>query len=270
MQFFKNIFDFYINSSLHVALAVFAFIQITSLQLNISYNFHVAAFGFFGTIAGYNFVKFDNLVRIKKIERSKSLNLIIFLSFSSFIIAAYHFLYLKIPTKCIAFFALLVIILYTLPVFPKKQNIRNFSTIKIFFVSFAWAVVTFIMPVVNSELEFMAPQFLKFLQRFLLTLILLLIFEIIDLKQDDKKLKTIPQLLGVESTKKVSYILILAFIILEFINPFSNQRQQIILLIIALLLLLFTFFVHSNRSRYYSRFWVEAIPIFWWFLLWIF
>ena len=66
MKYFKNLLDFYIESSLHVALAVYALIRITFLKLNISYDESVAYFGFFGTIVGYNFIKYDELARVKK------------------------------------------------------------------------------------------------------------------------------------------------------------------------------------------------------------
>ena len=80
MRIFKYIFDFYIQSSLHVALAVYALICITFFKLNISYDEPVAYFGFFGTIVGYNFIKYDELARIKKIKLTKTFKAIIFLS----------------------------------------------------------------------------------------------------------------------------------------------------------------------------------------------
>ena len=55
---FKKIIDFYIDSSIHVALAAYAFIRITILLLNISYEESVAYFGFYGTITAYNCIKY--------------------------------------------------------------------------------------------------------------------------------------------------------------------------------------------------------------------
>ena len=94
MRHIKYLFDFYIQSSLHVALAVFALVRITYLKLNIPYDESVAFFAFFGTIVGYNFIKYDELARIKKIKLTKTFKAIIFLSILSTLAAFYYFLVL--------------------------------------------------------------------------------------------------------------------------------------------------------------------------------
>ena len=66
MQMLKKLLNFYIESSIHVALSVYALIRITFFKLNLPYDEPVAYFSFFGTIVGYNFIKYDELVRIIK------------------------------------------------------------------------------------------------------------------------------------------------------------------------------------------------------------
>ena len=284
---------------MHVALAVYALIRITFLKLNISYDESVAYFGFFGTIVGYNFIKYDELARVKKIKLTKTFKAIIVLSFISAIAAFYYFLELKTKTKLIGFGTLLLTILYTLPFFPHKSNMRNWSGIKIYLVAVAWVGVTVLLPVINAEFEIELLVILKCIQRFILVFVLMLIFEIIDLQNDDLKLHTIPQKIGTKNTKLLSYFLSILFFVIgllffmydqhlyiknygcfgfdryrEFtINLFEikiavkNSIPQIVLL---LLLLGFTYFASNKRNKYYTSFWVESVPFIWLVFLLIF
>ena len=270
MRILKYLFDFYIQSSLHVALAVFALVRITYLKLNIPYDESVAFFAFFGTIVGYNFIKYDELARVKKIKLTKTFKAIIVLSILSALTTFYYFLELKTKTKLIGFGALLLTILYTLPFFPHKTNMRNWSGLKIYLVALAWVGVTVLLPVINAEVDFSIVVILKCIQRFILVFVLMLIFEIIDLQFDEKALETIPQKLGEKETKNLSYLLILVFLSLEFFKPNVTFQQLIITFLVALILVIFTFFAFSKRNKYYTSFWVESVPFFWFFLLFVF
>ncbi|WP_438965890.1 hypothetical protein [Flavobacterium sp.] len=270
MRILKYLFDFYIQSSLHVALAVYALIRITFLKLNISYDESVAYFGFFGTIVGYNFIKYDELARIKKIKLTKTFKAIIVLSFISAIAAFYYFLELKTKTKLIGFGTLLLTILYTLPFFPHKSNMRNWSGLKIYLVAIAWVGVTVLLPVLNAEFDFSILVILKCIQRFILVFVLMLIFEIIDLQFDDLKLHTIPQKLGVKQTKRWSYLLTFIFFVLDFFKPNITNQQLLITFLVGLILITFTFFANSKRTKYYTSFWVESVPFIWLVFLLIF
>ena len=267
MRILKYIFDFYIQSSLHVALAVYALIRITFFKLNISYDESVAYFGFFGTIVGYNFIKYDELARVKKIKLTKTFKAIIVLSVISAIATFYYFLELKTKTKLIGFGALLLTILYTLPFFPHRTNMRNWSGLKIYLVAIAWVGVTVLLPVINADVDFSKIIILKCVQRFILVFVLMLIFEIIDLQFDEKSLETIPQKLGEKQTKHLSYLLILVFLSLEFFKPNVTFQQLIITFLVAIILGLFTYFASSKRNKYFTSFWVESVPFFWLVLL---
>jgi hypothetical protein len=63
---FKKYLIFYIKSSIHVALSVYALVRMTHFMFHISADQSMANFAFFGTIVGYNFVKYDALARAKK------------------------------------------------------------------------------------------------------------------------------------------------------------------------------------------------------------
>mgnify|MGYP005989100053 CR=1 FL=1 len=270
MRILKYLFDFYIQSSLHVALAVYALISITFLKLNILYDEPVAFFAFFGTIVGYNFIKYDELARVKKIKLTKTFKAIIVLSILSALATFYYYLELKTKTKLIGFGALLLTILYTLPFFPHRKNMRNWSGLKIYLVAIAWVGVTVLLPVINADVDFSTIVVLKCIQRFILVFVLMLIFEIIDLQFDDRSLETIPQKLGEIKTKWLSYGLIAVFFIMDFFKPNINDQQLLITFLVALLLIVFTYFASSKRNKYYTSFWVESVPFFWLTLLLVF
>jgi hypothetical protein len=267
MLLIRRFFDFYIQSSLHVAFAVYALIRITFIKLNISYDENVAYFGFYGTIVGYNFIKYDELARVKKIKLTKTFKAIIGLSFISAFITFYYFLELKNATQLIGIGALLLAVLYTLPFFPHKSNLRNWSGVKIYLVAIAWVIVTVLLPVLNSDYAFNLIVLLKCLQRFILVFVLMLIFEIIDLQFDEKTLETIPQKIGTKKTKYLSYFLTLVFVFLEYFKPNLTFNQFVVTFFVAVILMLFTFYANSKRNKYYTSFWTESIPFFWLILL---
>ena len=90
MVIFKKILDFYINSSLHVALSAFALVSMTQYFFGVEGDFSVAFFAFFGTVVGYNFVKYEAIARLNKTEIKKELKAIVFLSFIS-LLACFYF-----------------------------------------------------------------------------------------------------------------------------------------------------------------------------------
>ena len=93
------------------------------------------------------------------------------------------------------------------------------------------------------------------------------VFEIVDLQFDAISLQTIPQRIGVKQTKLVGFAFLTVFLILEFFV--TNQFTRIDVFFVGLIAV-FIYFSNRNRSKYYSNFWVESIPIFWWIALLLF
>lgn len=268
MVLVKKIFDFYIKSSLHVALSAYALVSMTMYFFNISENFEVKAFAFFGTIVGYNFVKYDALARLNKIRIKKELRLIMVLSLFSALASFYYFLKLQWITKSLGVLFFLLVLLYTLPFFPNKRNARNWKGIKIYIVSLCWVGVTVLLPLINAKIGFTLDVLLISIQRFILIFVLVLIFEIIDINTDDPHLQTVPQQIGVEKTKLLGYGLLTVLLLLEFLYEANQDYIPLAFkFIVSGSIALFLYFANENRSRYYASFWVESIPIFWWMIL---
>jgi hypothetical protein len=267
MKIFKKALNFYIQSSIHVALSVYALVRMTEHMFQIPVNQAVAYFAFFGTIVGYNFVKYDNLVRTKKLQMRNSLKAIILFSLLSFFAVGYFFFQLERITQIVSVAFLVLTLLYTLPFFPNRRNARNWAGVKIYIVALCWVGVTLVLPILNAEIAINSDFYLKCIQRFILIFTLILIFEIIDLANDDPHLQTVPQQIGVKRTKILGLLLLIPFCFLEFLKINFDQKQLIVNLILVCIIALFLLFANEKRSKYYTSFWVESIPIVWWLLL---
>lgn len=239
----------------------------TQHMFNISLDQSIANFVFFGTIVGYNFVKYDALARAKKLLMRTELKIIALFSFFALILVGFYFFQLQRITQIVAVAFLSITLLYTLPFFPNRRNARNWAGVKIYIVALCWVGVTLGLPVLNAAISITSDFYLKCIQRFILIFVLVLIFEIIDLANDDPHLKTVPQQIGVKRTKILGILLLIPFYFLEFLKSNFDEKQLIVNLILVALISLFLLFANEKRSKYYTSFWVESVPIIWWLLL---
>nr|WP_321224932.1 hypothetical protein [uncultured Psychroserpens sp.] len=269
MRVVKTILDFYLNSSIHVALAVFALSWLTLLQFDISYDENVLYFIFFASITGYNFVKYFGLAKFHHRSLAQWLKTIQVFSGLCFFIMCYYALKLEVNTLvCIGVFALATF-LYAIPIIPKKifldkqKNLRSIGGLKIYIIAIIWAGVTVFLPVINNDIDITEDVLITAIQRFIFVLVLMLPFEIRDLNYDSLKLATIPQKIGVKQTKLVGLLLLIVFCLLNYFKDQIDVKTTINTLIIAIITLVFLVFAKQNQTKYYSAFLVESIPIMW-------
>jgi hypothetical protein len=123
------------------------------------------------------------------------------------------------------------------------------------------------LPILNADVSITLDFYLKCIQRFILIFVLVLIFEIIDLANDDPHLQTVPQQIGVKRTKILGLLLLIPFYFLELLKSNFDANQLIVNLIIVIMISLVLFFANEKRSKYYTSFWVESVPIFWWLMV---
>ena len=267
MRILKLLFDFYINSSIHVGLSCYALVRMTQHMFHIPYEETIANFAFFGTVVGYNFVKYDALARAKKAQMRKELKLIALFSLCSLALVGYYFFLLERITQIVAVAFLSITLLYTLPFFPNRKNARNWAGVKIYIVALCWVGVTIGLPILNAEIAITSDFFLKCIQRFILIFVLVLVFEIIDMSKDDPHLQTVPQQIGAKMTKNLGIALMIIFYFLEFLKSNFDVKQLVVNFILVVLVSLSLIFVNEQRSKYYTSFWVESIPIIWWLMV---
>jgi hypothetical protein len=270
MKFFRKLFDFYINSSIHVSLAVVALAVITNLHFRLTLDWLLLGFIFFGSITGYNFVKYAGIAKLHHKSLTQTLKWIQIFSLVSFLLLIWFLL--QMPLKILLWTGIFgsFTLLYALPVFSKRRNLRSFSGIKIFIIALVWAGVTVVLPVVDASENFSTDIVLEFLQRFFLVLVWILPFEIRDLKYDLQQLGTLPQRVGVTGTKITGTILLLTVIFTELLKRNFTETSLLGFILMALLSGFLVWKAKEKQSVYYASFWVEGVPIFWLIVLLIF
>ncbi len=232
MRFLKSIFDFYLNSSIHVALAVCAFVGMTLFEFGISVSNNLLGFIFFGTITGYNFVKYAEIARLKHKSLSLFLKTVQIFSFFSFLALCYFAFILPFNTLLVTGGFAALTFFYAIPILQSK-NLRKLTGVKILIVAIVWAGVTVIIPLVNESVFIDNSIWLSFIQRTLFVFALTLPFEIRDLKYDDLALGTLPQQVGVKTTKFIGTTLLIIVLLIEFLKPELNWNYLISLLLIS-------------------------------------
>lgn len=269
MKVLKQIFDFYINSSIHVALAVFSLSWLTLLEFDVPTDNAILLFILFSSITGYNFVKYFGLAKFHHRSLANWLKLIQIFSLICFALMCFYAFQIQIETLYYIAGLGFITFLYAIPFLPKrffydeKQNLRNVGGIKIYIIALVWSGVTVILPLVNNNITISSEVFILAIQRFIIVIVLTLPFEIRDLQFDSLKLSTIPQKIGEKQTKALGVILLIIFFFLELLKSEYTFRSIVILLVITTITFLFLVFAKKHQGRYYSAFWVEGIPIFW-------
>ena len=143
--------------------------------------------------------------------------------------------------------------------------LRKYGWMKLFLVSFVVTFITVYIPFQTAK-ELSSDLYVCLIQRFLILTSLLIPFEIMDSKTDYKTLNTLPQLFGINSAKLFGILLVIPFIILEFLKLYPSY----LVLPIGIITVLFIDFTEFKRKKYYTSFWVESVPIIWWLLLLLF
>lgn len=287
MQFLIQLFNFYLKASIHVALAVVSLAYLGAQGLNIPFALPLAMALFFGSIVGYNFIKYgvgaQYYIKVSKKEFAPVQKL----SFVAAIFGTYGLYYL--PPLSYFFVALMVIFtgLYALPMLPKKKSLRAIAGIKIYIVAGVWAMASVCLPLsvlgtAGLVVKYQSPEgfFLifgamaLFLAHFFLVLVLMVPFEIRDWITDLPALKTIAQKYGVHKAQKLGYVWVFVFLCFQYTSSVFLDwpiKYMVLQLFLALVLCIG---VHKSQRPlqpfYFTNFWVEAIPIGYalgWFLI---
>ena len=273
MKLFKQLLNFYINSSIHVALMVFSLSWITLIEYHISYDENVLFFVFFATITGYNFVKYFGIAKFHHRRLAGWLKVIQVFSFLSFLILCFFAFKLEQKTLFYIIGFGVITFLYAIPFLPtrffldKQQNLRSIGGLKIYLIALLWSGVTVFLPITNNKFDINLDVILTGIQRYIFIIVLMLPFEIRDLQYDSLKLATIPQKIGVKFTKIIGFLLLVIFFFLEFFKNDIHSTGKLPLAFITIMTFLFLLFSKIKQGNYYSSFWVEGLPILWLILI---
>ncbi|WP_343485478.1 hypothetical protein [Allomuricauda sp. d1] len=267
MRGLKSIFDFYLDASIHVALAVVSLYAVTVELSQLNYNGYLMAFIGFSTIVCYNFVKYGVEAEKYLIVSNSYHRIIQVFSFLCFLPIIYCGWHLDMPIWAAIVILTLLSGVYALPVLPQAKNLRSLGILKIFIVALVWMGFTVILPIMDNKIPFTWDVFIVSLQRFLLVLALILPFEIRDMKFDAPQVRTIPQRLGLEKTKRIGYTVLLLFFGFTFLKDEIGTVEIVTRFLVMVTVVFLLKYTKEKQSRYFASFWVEAVPIFWWLLL---
>ena len=267
MKGLKIILEFYLNASIHVALAVFAFLRITEIYFELPFNQNLDYFIFFGTITGYNFVKYAGVAKLHHRSLTSSLKVIQVFSLGCFLIMCYYATQIKLRTLIVSIPFNILTVLYAVPFLSGfGKNLRQISYLKIIIVAFVWAGFTVLLPLVDARLSLNVSAVILFIQRFLLVVVLILPFDIRDVKYDAISLQTIPKKIGLVQTKRLGLLLLILALILEYLFE-SSATLNTLFMLFFFMVVLFLMRSKIEQSKYYSSFYVEALPIIWWLFI---
>ena len=256
MTFFKRFLDFYIQSSIHVGFAVFCLVYVTTFSDDLSKHIVYPSCVFFGTILGYNFLKYFDVFR-KGTFHSKKYYSILLISFIALTGFLFFFLWLRRSIQIHLLISGIAVLVYPL--------LRKYGWLKLFLVSIVVTYVTVYIPF--QTFKWLPIDFyVSLIQRFLILTSLLIPFEIMDSKTDLETMNTLPQLFGINPTKIFGIVLVIPFMVLEFFK--SNPSYVVIL--VSIITVLFIRFTTLKRNQYYTSYWVESVPILWCVLLMLF
>ena len=263
-QLFEKIFKFYIESSLHVSVAVLSLLivgEVSQFKIETSFNFKLLVF--LASITGYNFVKYATVAKLHHRSLTTSLKVIQVFSLIAFLFFVYTLTQVNKDVIIGLGGVAMLTLLYAVPVFSAK-NLRSYGGLKIYMVAFCWSGMVTLLPIIASNsvacCDFIPRIILHFFQVFVLVMALIIPFDIRDLNYDKESLKTIPQILGVTKAKNIAGVLVVFVWVIQVLNfGFYNAYAEIILAILGFLMI---YLMPKKPSKYYCSFWIEALPIF--------
>ncbi len=266
MKILRSFFAFYIQSSIHVALAVTALSIVSVMQYGFAPEPVLLLFILLGTIVGYNFVKYAGISNLHHLKITR--NIFLIRLFSIICLAGVVYLAFLLPVSVLITAAIFgsLTILYALP-FYKSRNLRSLSGIKIYIIALVWMGMTVLVPLEFHNVGFDLKMLFQCAEIFLFVIALTLPFEIRDLKFDEIELETIPQKIGIKKTKWLGTGLLLVVIVLSAFQNSVPQNYFTIEVSIAVLTGTLLWGAKGKQGEYYTAFWVEGIPILWLILL---
>ncbi len=262
MKILRAIFNFYLDSSIHVALAVCSLLYLTVFEYDLPLQWELLGFILFGTISGYNFVKYAGVARFH--HRSLTDKLRVIQIFSLLCFGSMVFFIFQLPTRLYLPIGLLGLLtfLYAVPVLGKR-TLRMLSGFKIFAVALVWAGITVILPWYAVYETFTHDVWLTFVQRFLIVIVLTIPFEIRDLRFDESALGTLPQKLGVNTSKWLGVVVMYAGFSMDLFKDEFSCAHSSAFAITCFLCALALWGSKEIQKKYYASFVVEGIPIVW-------
>ena len=207
-------------SNIFIALAAFFHTLTTYLLFEKKPEVDVLIFAFSATLFLYNFIRITKLKTIPAEDHSdhllwlgKNLKPVTILSIIAFLVTLFLFFFLSKWQMMIVLITGFIGLNYNFSFGKKQLSIRKIPFAKSFIISAVWTCITLIVPLCGHTFYFEGKLFLLCL---LFVYVLMIPFDIRDLKYDDSSMKTLPQLFGITGAVVTGIILLLTCSCLAF------------------------------------------------------
>ena len=263
----KKLFDFFIFSSLFIAICAVLMLYQVTLLFNIEFNYLLAGFVFSGSMCSYNFHWYLTPPHFEKPTEkliwnlsNKRIHLILFMAG---LIGSAIFSFLLIEHWIWLGLTAFVTFLYSAPKIPNRifSSLKKIAIGKTIFLAFAWAHVTTLLPFL-IHLEQIEAQHIWFVvNRFLFIYAICIIFDYRDVEEDRKAgIKSLITLLNEKGIDILFWITQLLFLLTSFILcNYLSMDTIIVLLIPGIILSLLYYPSKKNFSDYLYYFILDGL-----------
>ncbi len=263
----STIFSKYIQLSFHVGFALISLVQLFSMKISLKTannyeNFELLISLFLSCVLGYNFTK--GILQLKKNTPTEKL-----FHISLFIILLLGLFKLPIRTLFVFVINLIGTIGYIIPN-KNGKNWREQGALKSFIVAICWANAIVLTQWIHYTIHFTELFIYQYSAIILLIIALIIPFDIRDMEHDPYYLQTIPKILGVQKSKILCMILLTGFCFCALQIPSNallfEKGYQYGIWSIFILTSILVLCMPKNTPKYYCSFWIEAVPIFGFFI----
>ena len=259
MKLISKFSEVLIFSNVWVSICVVFLYQGFSIMIN-EQNNDIIVFLFFSTLSCYNF---QRIAKQKQTNHnyskwiSKYIKLIKTIIFISGIVSVFYFLKFEIRTQIFIICVSLISILYPF-------ILRAIPYIKIFLISIIWTASISIALIFEENVRIDIDLILFITIIFLFVFSITIPFDIRDIKYDNKKLKTLPMVIGEQKSKILSLSALIISLFLYsyfFINHKLFLSQYIGVVFFLSLVTIMIYKVNKEGDDFYVSFWIESTSI---------
>ncbi len=268
-EYLSEILDFYLYSSIHIALAATLFILQTYILLDTEIDLHYLAFIFSSTTFLYTlhnllgvYTPQEEVIRDKLNTLRKMKGLLIAMIVVFGIISTYTFFNLTFNEIIAILLFAFISIWYVIPLFGKR--LRDYPIIKIFMVSLVWAAIATLIPLYHGDID-MSTRLIIFFEKYFFIFAIVIPFDIRDIEFDcSNKVKTIPNKYGIKASIYLALISLLFSILLTLflIKTGTYQGKQGVAVILGYFITGYFVIQSKNKKNdYYFTGLIDGLPI---------
>lgn len=261
MRPLQVLFAFYIQASFHVALALVSLLVFTQQLFTVAVPPAYYGTLFFGSVAGYNAIKYGAEPWKYRKTRGGWNRAIVWASLAAALLAGLFLIQLAPGYWLLLGLSATVAALYALPVLPGFRNLRSFGLLKVLLVALVWTLLTLLIPLWESGYLWEWDLLVEGMQRLLWVWLLMLPFEVRDMRVDPEALRTLPRRLGLKKIRWLGWAGAFLFVAASLMKDSISEGELLVKAVAGLLTGLGVHFGREEQAAYYASFWIEAIPM---------